>query len=40
LRIGVRDFEFAAENATLGIDLLDRKVDAVFPVGPNRGAAA
>ena len=40
LRIGVGDFDLVAENAALGIDLLDREIDAVFPVGADGGAAA
>ncbi|MET3344121.1 hypothetical protein ABIF52_004502 [Bradyrhizobium japonicum] len=34
------DLELAAEHAALGVDLLDREVDAVLPVGADGGAAA
>ena len=40
LRIGVGDFQLAAEHAALGVDLLDREIDAVLPVGADGGAAA
>jgi hypothetical protein len=36
----VGNHELAAENAALGIDLFDRQIDAVFPVGADGGAAA
>jgi len=32
--------QLAAENAALGIDLFDRQIDTVFPVGADGGAAA
>ncbi|MHC2787773.1 hypothetical protein ACVMBZ_007014 [Bradyrhizobium liaoningense] len=40
LRVGVGDLQLAAEHAALGVDLLDREVDAVLPVGSDGGAAA
>ncbi|MEH2559231.1 hypothetical protein V1286_006760 [Bradyrhizobium algeriense] len=36
----MRDFQLAAEQPALGVDLLDRKVDAVFPVVADGGPAA
>jgi hypothetical protein len=36
----MRDFQLAAEQPALGVDLLDRKIDSIFPVVADGGTAA
>ncbi len=40
LGVGMGHLQLAAEYAALGVDLFDREIDAVLPVGADGGAAA